>query len=59
MHEVRRPINEGAKKYEKVVYKCFYVAQRRFLASPQYDLGPNTTSEVKKLLYTDDALPHV
>jgi hypothetical protein len=57
LHEVRRPINEGAKKYEKVVYKCFYVAQRRFLASLQYDLGPNTTSEVKRLLYTDDALP--
>ena len=57
LNEVRPPIKEGAKQYEKVVYKCFYVAQRRFLASLQYDLGPNTTSEVKRLLYTDDALP--
>ena len=46
------------KKYEKFVYnKCFYVAQRRFLASLQYDLAPNTTSEVKILLYTDYAQP--
>jgi hypothetical protein len=57
LEQVRGPIHAGAIQYEKLVYKCFYVVQRRFLASLVKDLGHHTTEELRELLNLDDALP--
>ena len=55
--QLRAPIHDGARKYEKVVYKCYYVAKRRFLASLVCDIGEHTKQEFNNLLQLDDALP--
>jgi hypothetical protein len=57
LNEVRGPIHAGAKQYEKLVYKCFYVVQRRYFASLAKDLGRSTTDELKELIRLDDAVP--
>jgi len=55
--QLRAPIHDGARKYEKVVYKCYYVAKRRFFASLVSDIGEHTKQELINLLQLDDALP--
>jgi hypothetical protein len=55
--QLRQPIRDGASKYEKVMYKCFYVAKRRLFSSLVSDIGENTKHEFNNLLQLDDALP--
>jgi len=55
--QLRQPIRDGASKYEKVVYKCFYVAKCRLFSSLVSDLGEHTKREFNNLLQLDDALP--
>ena len=55
--QLRQPIRDGASKYEKVMYKCFYVAKRRLFSSLVSDLGEHTKQEFNNLLQLDDALP--
>ena len=55
--QLRQPIRDGASKYEKVMYKCFYVAKRRLFSSLVSDLGEHTKHEFNSLIQLDDALP--
>ena len=55
--QLRQPIRDGVSKYEKVMYKCFYVAKRRLFSSLVSDLGEHTKHEFNNLLQLDDALP--
>jgi hypothetical protein len=55
--QLRQPIRDGASKYEKVMYKCFYVAKRRLFSSLVSDLGEHTKHKFNNLLKLDDALP--
>jgi hypothetical protein len=55
--QLRQPIRDGVSKYEKVMYKCFYVAKRRLFSSLVSDLGEDTKHKFNYLLQLDDALP--
>jgi hypothetical protein len=48
--QLRQPIRDGASKYEKVVYKCFYVAKCRLFSSLVSDLGEHTKHKFNNLL---------